>query len=285
VEPSGTSDLGARASRVALTSAGFTPQDIDFIVFATINPDVTFPGAACFLQDKLGCRTVGALDVRGQCTGFLVALTVADQFIRNGVYRRVLAVGGELHSVWVDYSAKGADLARRFGDGAGAVVLGPGEEGRGVLASVLHADGRGHDRYWCEYPASRQHPVRITADNVRDGTHYPRMDVEAVRRFGEESLPAVIREAVGRADLRVDDIDRFIIGHVLPETVVAAATALKVETRRLSNPAAVYGHLGGAALPVALSEDLAAGRIGTGARLCLAAAGAGFAWGATVMQL
>jgi 3-oxoacyl-[acyl-carrier-protein] synthase-3 len=282
--PPGTSELGAHASRAALEAAGIGPQDVDFIVFATINPDVTFPGAACYLQDKLGCRTIGALDVRAQCAGFVCALMVADQFLRNGQVERVLAVGAEIHSVWVDYSPAGVDLARRFGDGAGAVVLGPATRDAGVLAAVMHMDGSRHQGFWCEYPASRQHPTRITKENLRAGLHFPRMNEEDVRTFGLEKLPAAVREATEKAGLGAAGADRVFLSHVLPEVAEEVASRLGLGDRAtiLSRE---HGHLGAASLPVALAEETRSGRLGSGATVCLATAGAGYSWGAAVVRL
>jgi 3-oxoacyl-[acyl-carrier-protein] synthase-3 len=283
--PPGTSEIGARASRAALEGARIDPLDVDFIIFATINPDVPFPGAACYMQDKLGCGTVGALDVRAQCAGFVCGLMVADQFVRNGQYRRVLVVGAELHSTWVDYSPTGVELARLFGDGGGAVVLGPDGGDRGVLSAILHSDGSRHDRFWCEYPASRQHPLRITKENIRAGKHFPWMDERDVRAFGQEKLPAVVRQAVEQAGLSLDHIDHFVLSHVLPDVAADSAAALGVAAERTTVPSATYGHLGAAALPVALSEGIQAGKIKEGSTVCLAAAGAGYAWGAAVLHL
>lgn len=282
--PPGTSVLGAHASRAAFEATGFGPGDVDFIIFATINPDVTFPGAACYLQDKLGCGTVGALDVRAQCAGFICALMVADQFVRNGQYQRVLAVGAEIHSVWVDYSPAGIDLARRFGDGAGAAIIGRATGDAGVLSTVLHMDGSRHQRFWCEYPASRQHPTRITKENVRAGRHFPQMDVDDVRDFGAKALPEVVREAASKAGVGVDEIDRFVLSHVLPEVAEKTAADLGVSARSVI-PSARYGHLGAAALPLALDEEARAGRAGAGTTVCLATAGAGYAWGAAIVRL
>lgn len=282
--PPGTSELGARASRAALTAAGMGAEDVDFIVFATINPDVAFPGSACYLQHKLECGTVGALDVRAQCAGFVCALMVADQFIRNGQYRRILAVGADLHSVWVDYSPSGVEMARRFGDGAGAMVLGPSGGGE-LLSAILHADGSRHDRFWCEYPASRQFPRRITKEDVRAGKHFPRMDVADVRAFGLEKLPEVVREAAARAGVSTEKIDHFVLSHVLPDVAQACAEKLGVAPARTMIPSAEHGHLSGAALPVAFSQAVASGRITPGSTVCLAAAGAGYAWGAAVLRV
>lgn len=283
--PPGTSELGALASRAALGAAGLGADQVDFIVFATINPDVTFPGSACYLQDKLGCDTIGALDVRAQCAGFVCALQVADQFVRNGRYSRVLAVGAELHSVWVDWSPEGVELARRFGDGAGAVVLGPARGEEGVLSAVLHMDGSRHDRFWCEYPASRQHPTRLTAANLAAGKHFPSMDDDDVRAFGARVLPEVVREAADRAALAVEKIDHFVLSHVLTDVAEGAAAQLGLSADRCVIPAAEHGHLGAAAHPVALAEMTASGRLRPGDTVCLAAAGAGYAWSAAVVRL
>lgn len=285
VEAVGPSTLAARASVGALAQAQLAVDAVDFIVFATMTPDVTFPGAACYLQDQLGCRTVGALDVRAQCAGFIYGLTVADRFVRAGVYRHVLVAGGEVHSAGLDYSEKGVHIAQLFGDGAGVVVLGPGDGERGVRSAVLHADGQHHRSFWCEYPASRQHPTRMTLANFLSGRHFPAIDFDAVRRFGAETLPAVITEAVHAAELSMDRVDHFIISHVLPDVVEGAARQLGIASARLTNPSARYGHLTAAALPVALSEDVASGALAAGATVCLAAAGAGFAWGAAVVRL
>jgi 3-oxoacyl-[acyl-carrier-protein] synthase-3 len=282
--PPGTSELGAHASRAAMNAAGVGTEDVDFIVFATINPDVTFPGAACYLQDKLGCGTVGALDVRAQCAGFICALMVADQFVRNGQYKRVLIVGADIHSVWVDYSPAGVELARRFGDAGGAAILGPANGDAGVLATALHMDGSRHEKFWCEYPASRQHPTRIIKENLHAGKHFPKMDVADVGAFGLEKLPEVIREVSSRASVPLDRVDHVILSHVLPEVAEKVAGDLGLGKRSvIASPK--YGHLGAASLPVALSEEVQAGRMGAGATVCLATAGAGYSWGAAIVRL
>ncbi len=285
VEPVGPSTLAARATGAALAQARLTPDAVDFIVFATMTPDVTFPGAGCFFQEQIGCGTVGALDVRAQCAGFVFGLVIADQFVRAGVYRNVLVVGAEVHSSGLDYSEAGAAVARLYGDGAGVALVSPSTDGRGLRGAAIHTDGRHHRRFWCEYPASRQHPVRMTKENFQRGRHFPAIDVDAVRRFGEESLPAVIHEALQRADVQPDRVDRYIIGHVFPEVAERVAARVGIPASRLNVPASRYGHLTAAALPVALSEEVASGRLGAGATVCLAASGAGFAWGAAVLTL
>jgi 3-oxoacyl-[acyl-carrier-protein] synthase-3 len=285
IEAVGPSTLAARAASRALEQAQLSAAAVEFIIFATMTPDVTFPGAGCFLQHQLGCGTVGALDVRAQCTGFLLGLSIADQFVRAGAYERVLVAGAEVHSSGLDYSEGGAAVARLFGDGAGVALVGKGSGGSGIRGVVLHSDGSQYDRFWCETPASRQHPLRMTVENFRDGTHFPAIDFDAVRRFGEESLPAVIREALAAAAVTADQVDCFIVSHLLPEVAETAGKALEIAPSRLHVPATRHGHLTAAALPVALSEHVDSGQLGAGTTVCLAASGAGFAWGAAVLTL
>jgi 3-oxoacyl-[acyl-carrier-protein] synthase-3 len=285
VEPGGPSDLVLPPARAALTRAGMEVTDVDLIVFATMTPDVTFPGAACYLQHKLAAGTVGALDLRGQCTGFLMGLMVADAFVAAGAYARILLAAAEVHSSGLDYSERGARVAVLYGDGAAAVVLGPARNGVGLRSVVCHTDGRGHDRFWCEYPASRQHPVRVTLENLRAGRHFPTLDFDAVSQFGRTQLPAVIAEALAQAAVPADRIDCFLLSHILPDVVADAARTAGIPANKLIDAGARHGHLTAASLPVALGEALAEGRIGPGATLCLAACGAGFTWGAAVLTL
>jgi 3-oxoacyl-[acyl-carrier-protein] synthase-3 len=231
------------------------------------------------------CGTVGALDIRAQCAGFVFGLVIADQFVRAGVYGRILVVGAEVHSAGLDYSEGGASIATLYGDGAGVAVLGAGDGGRGVRGAAIHSDGREYNRFWCEYPSSRQHPVRMTVENFHERRHFITVDFDAVRRAGEEALPAVINEALRAADIGPARVDRYIIGHLLPQVAETSAARLGIAPSRLNVPATRHGHLTAAALPVALSEEVANGTLGPGDTVCLAACGAGFAWGAAVVTL
>ncbi len=285
VAPGGSSQLAVPAAQAALQQAGLQADAVDFIVFATMTPNVTFPGSGCYFQHEMGCQTVGALDVRAQCAGFLYGLVVADRFVQAGVYENVLVVGAEIHSSGLDYSDLGIDVARLYGDGAGAALFGPGTGSSQILGTALHSDGRRHRQFWCEYPASRQHPVRMTVENFRARQHLLAIDAEAVRSFGTQAIPAVADEALTAAGLRRDQVDHWCIANVFPDVAEAAARKLGVVESKLTNPAARHGHLTAAALPVALSEDLKAGKIDSGATVCLVAAGAGFTWGAAVLRL
>lgn len=284
VEPVGPSVLAARAAQEALSRAGMTAADVGFIVFATATPDVTFPGAGCYLQSHLGCDTVGALDVRGQCAGFLYGLVIADQFLRSGSCRTVLLAGAEVHSSGLDYDGAGAADALLFADGAGVALLGAGG-GAGLLAIDLHASGREYRQFWTEFPASRQHPLRFTMENLLAGGHFPRIDRDGLRRAGVDQLEGTMRKALAAAGREPGQVDRFVVSHLLPDVAAAALERLGVDAARATIPSQRWGHVMGAALPAALSEDVDAGVVGPGATVCLAAAGAGHAWGAAVLEL
>ncbi len=188
----GPSDLALPASRMALEQAGKTERDIDALIFATLSPDFNFPGSGVLLQHKLGIPGVPALDVRNQCSGFLYSLSIADAWIRSGVYRHVLVVGSEVHSTGLEFSERGREVTVLFGDGAGAVLLGAVETSadrpRGVLTVVLHGDGSGAQELWVEAPASARMP-RLTAQMMEEGRHYPRMNGKQVFRWATAKMP------------------------------------------------------------------------------------------------
>lgn len=283
-DPVGPSDLALAPAHAALAQAGLGVADVDLVIFATMTPDVTFPGAACYFQHKLGCGTTPAVDVRGQCAGFLSGLLVADAYLAAGLYRRIALAAGEVHSSLVDTSPAGLPIAELYGDGAAVAVLGVGE-GAGLESVVCHSDGRHLERFWIEHPSSRQHPLRITVEDLRAGRQYPRLDREHVAAFARAELPAVVREAVARAGTTLDAIDVYLVSHVLPGVAAEAAGVLELPADRVIDAGAAHGHLSAATLPIALSEALASGRLARGARVCLAACGAGYAWGAAVLRL
>jgi len=209
VDPgTGSSHLGAEAAQKAIANAGITADDIDLIVFATLSPDHVFPGNGVLVQERLGMRTVGALDVRDQCTGFVYGLSVAEAYVKGGFHDHVLVIGAEVHSTGLDFSTKGRDVAVIFGDGAGAVVVGPAEPGGGSSHPTFIP--RGNTPRIC---GSKGPPSSITLDFPRDGRrrkHFPKMNgryvfAHAVRRF-----PEVIREALEKNGLTVSDLSLLI---------------------------------------------------------------------------
>jgi 3-oxoacyl-[acyl-carrier-protein] synthase-3 len=213
-----------------------------------------------------------------------MGLMIADSYLASGLYERLLLAAGEVHSAGLDYSESGLPIAELYGDGAAVVAL-AGRDGTGLESVVCHSDGRHHERFWIEYPSSRQHPLRITVENLRAGLQYPRIDREHVAAFAAAQLPAVVREAVAKADVGLERIDAFVLSHALPGVVERAAQALSLPAARVIDAGAAHGHLSAATLPVALSEALASGRLAPGARVCLATCGAGYAWGAAVLRL
>ena len=278
----GASDLAYEASRAALEAAHVEPEDLDFIIFATLSPDYPFPGSGCLLQAKLGVPGIPTLDVRNQCSGFVYALAIADQFIRTGTYDRVLVVGAEVQSTGLDLSPRGRDMAVLFGDGAGAVVLEATEGERGILSTHLHADGRYAKMLWLEDPGSRKNP-RLTHEMIEAGTIYPKMNGREVFRHALIRFPEVIREGLEANGLKPEDV-ALVIPHQANQRITdAIAERLGLQGRVFSNIAR-YGNTTGASIPIALHEAVQQGRIREGDIVVLAAFGAGFAWASAVIR-
>jgi 3-oxoacyl-[acyl-carrier-protein] synthase-3 len=285
VEPGrGPSDLGRDAAEVALARAGLAPADVDLIVFATMTPDIAFPGSGCFLQDKLGCRTVGALDVRAHCAGFLFALATADRFVRAGAAGRVLVVGAEVFSTGLDRTPRGAAVTPRFGDGAGAVVLGPSAR-PGVVATVLHTDPTGYERFWCEFPSSRHYPARMEMEQFERGLHFYVVDAAALDRQAEPVLEDTVREVLARGDVAPAAVDLCIAHYLDPRVARRAAVAAGIDDARVVVPGDALGHVASGGIPMALAEAVEAGRVGPGAVVCCVAFGAGISWAGAVLRL
>ncbi len=284
VEPGeGTSELAAEASRRALEAASLDPEDIDYIILATLSPDFTFPGSAVIMQDMLGARNVGALDVRNQCSGFLYGLGIADAFIKTGQYRHILLAGSEVHSTGLDLTTRGRDVAVLFGDGAGAVVLGPAEDGRGIRSVHTHSQGKHVKKLWLEAPASRCHP-RITEEMIREGRHFPEMEGRAVFKHAVVRFPQVIREALSANEVELDDVDLLILHQANLRIVEAVASSLGVPMERFFNNIERVGNTTAASIPIALDEAVREGRVRAGDRLVMAAFGSGFTWASALVE-
>ena len=280
----GPSDLAREAALAALAGAGLAPADVDLIVFATMTPDVAFPGSGCYLQDKLGCRTVGALDVRAQCAGFLFALATADRFVRAGAAGRVLVACAEVHSTALDYTPRAAAVTPYFGDGAGALVLGAARE-PGVLAAVLHSDPDGLERFWCEFPASRHHPARMDREAYRAGRHYYQLDPGAVHPQARAALAGAAHEVLERAGVPADRVALFLVHYLDARVAREAAEAARLPRERVVATAEAAGHIAAAGIPIALADAVAAGRVGKGDLVCGLAFGAGMSWGGGLLRL
>lgn len=278
-----TSDLGVKAAQKALEKAGLEPKDIDFVIFATLSPDHYFPGCGVAVQDKLGLRTVGALDVRTQCTGFIYSLTVADQFIKTGMYKYILVIGAEVHSCGLDMSTDGRDVSVIFGDGAGAVVLGPSDDDRGILTANLHSEGKFAKELWLEACGSAFRPF-ITKDLIDQKRHWPKMNGRLVFKNAIPRFIETITEAVSAVNMKVSDIDLLIPHQANLRINEMVAAQLEIPPEKVFNNIQKYGNTTAASIPIALDEALEEGRIKDGNIICLSAFGSGFTWGSVLMR-
>ena len=279
----GASELGEHAARGALAEAGKTPADVDLIIFATLSPDLNFPGSGCLLGARLGIPGTAALDVRNQCTGFLYGLATADAFVRSGMYRCVLVVGGEVHSSGLDLSTRGRDVSVLFGDGAGAAVVVPGDGAGQILDHELHADGRYAEILMVEAPASRLFP-RLTPEMLEQGRHYPKMDGKAVFKHAVEKLPEVIHSILRRNGFTLDDV-ALLVPHQANMRINELVTRnLGVPPEKVVHNIQKYGNTTAGSIPIALHEAAQEGRLKSGDLVLLAGLGAGLTWGATLVR-
>ncbi len=278
------SDLALEASRDALKNAGMKAEDIDFIIFATLSPDHHFPGSGVYLQRKLGLSEIGCMDVRNQCTGFLYGLAVADAFIRVGMYKRILVVGAEVHSSALNFTLEGRDVAVLFGDGAGAVIVGPSDDpSRGILSTHLHADGRYADILKLEIWDISKKPY-LTHKTLDEGRIWPKMKGKEVFKMAVTKIPEVIQEALQANNLKIEDIDFFLPHQANLRINQFAAQQLGVPQEKFYNNIQRCGNTTAASLPLLLSELLEQGAIREGSLILMVAFGSGFTWAASVIR-
>jgi 3-oxoacyl-[acyl-carrier-protein] synthase-3 len=286
VEPGvNTSDLACEAARLAVADAKIDPATIDFIVAATLSPDHYFPGIGVLVQAKLGLGTIGALDVRNQCSGFIYALAAADQFIRTGDYKRILLVAAEVQSANLDYSDEGRDMAVLFGDGAGAVILEPNDsgDGRGVLSTHLFSDGRFASQLWMEKPCPGDNPT-FQKEFFDQGRFYPRMDGRHVFVNACERMPEAVRAGLEWNGLTVDDIDTLIPHQANDRISQMVAKGLKLPVEKVVRNIDRLGNTTAASIPIALDESVKSGRIRRGDLVVLTAFGSGYTWASALIR-
>jgi 3-oxoacyl-[acyl-carrier-protein] synthase-3 len=285
VEPGeGPAELGTGAARKALAAAGLAPRDIQMIIVATLSPQHEFPGTAVFVQRQLELPGIAALDIRQQCTGFVYGLSIADQFIQTGMYDRILVIGAEVHSTGLDVTTAGRDVAVLFGDGAGAAVVGVSDDpNRGVLSTHLHADGTCAEMLWIEKPGSVYHP-RITAEDIADGRHYPKMQGRQVFKHAVTRMPEVVNEALAKNGLTLADIDLLVPHQANLRINEMVQKLLGLPDEKVHNNIQRYGNTTAASIPLALEECVAQGKIQPGKLVCLSAFGAGFTWASALIR-
>lgn len=282
-----TFSMGLKAAENAIKNAGIDKSEIDFIIFATLSPDYYFPGPGVQIQEALGIRTVGALDVRNQCSGFVYGVSVADQFIKTGMYKNVLVIGSELQSRGIDVSTRGRSISVIFGDGAGAAVLSRTEDNtKGILSSHLHSEGQHALELAAEAPGMGKRWVTdIIEDNDPDDMSYrPYMNGQfvfknAIRRFSE-----VINEGLETNRLAVSDIDMLVPHQANLRISQFIQKKFQLSDNQVFNNIQNYGNTTAASIPIALSEACEQGKIKTGDVVVLAAFGSGFTWGSIIMK-
>lgn len=296
-----TATMGAEAAKIAIERAGITTADIDFIIFATLSPDYYFPGCGVLVQRMLGMREIGALDIRNQCSGFIYGISIADQFIKTGMYKNILLIGSETHSYALDFSTRGRNVSVIFGDGAGAMVLQPTEkENQGILSTHLHSDGNDAEllsmpnpgfhagRFWKEKkPAQPQQPfggMFITQDLLDKEDLYPNMDGPAVFKKAVVKFPEVVMEALHENGLKPADIDMLIPHQANLRIAQFVQQQLKLKDHQMHNNIQKYGNTTAASVPIALCEAWELGKIQEGNLVCLAAFGSGFTWGSALLR-
>ena len=279
----GAADLAYEATLGALDEAGMKATDLDMIIFATLSPDVTFPGSSCILQKMLGVPGIATLDIRNQCTGFVYGLSIADQFIKTGMMNNVLVVGGEVHSSGLDMTTRGRDVTVLFGDGAGVAVVSATDGEHRILDSKLHADGTHYDVLMLEAPASRLNP-RLTPEMLEEGRHYPRMDGRQVFRNAVTAMPAVVHEVLEPNGYSVDDISMLIPHQANLRINQMVQRNLGLRDDQVFNNIMRYGNTTAASIPIALHEAIEAGKVREGDLVVLTAFGAGLTWGANLIR-
>jgi 3-oxoacyl-[acyl-carrier-protein] synthase-3 len=277
-------NMAAKATRMALQRAKLVEKDIDFIVFATITPDYFFPGSGVLLQRELGLESIPALDIRNACSGFIYALSVADQFIKTGMYKTVLVVGAEIQSTALDITTRGRNTAVIFGDGAGAVIL-QGATKPGILSTHLHSDGRFAEELYIKDPGSSRPNTERQPDRINDTTTFKvvmngnQVFKHAVVRFME-----VINEALDANKLKKEDINLLVPHQANLRISQYIQEKLGLSENQVYNNIMRYGNTTAASIPIAMSEAWAEGKIKENDLLCLAAFGSGFTWASALIR-
>jgi 3-oxoacyl-[acyl-carrier-protein] synthase-3 len=296
-----TTTMGVEAAKIAIERAGITAQDIDFIIFATLSPDYYFPGCGVLVQRAMKMKEIGALDVRNQCSGFVYALSVADQFIKTGMYKNILVIGSEKHSFGLDFSTRGRNVSVIFGDGAGAVVLQPTEkEGQGILSTHLHSDGESaeilamynpgsHANHWgtkdyASFDDAEISQMFMSHQMIDNAENFPYMDGPAVFKKAVVKFPEVIMESLHKNGYESTDINMLIPHQANLRISQFVQQKLKLQDHQVYNNIMNYGNTTAASIPIALCEAWEKGMIKEGDLVCLAAFGSGFTWASALMK-
>ena len=277
-------NMAAKATRMALQRAKLTEKDIEFIVFATITPDYFFPGSGVLLQRELGLEGIGALDIRNACSGFIYALSTADQFIKSGMYKTILVVGAEIQSTALDLTTRGRNTAVIFGDGAGAAILQASDK-PGILSTHLHSDGRFAEELYIRDPGSSRSREERQPEQILDTTNFKVvMNGSLVFKHAVVRFMEVINEALHANHLKKEDINLLIPHQANLRISQFVQQKLEMPDDRIYNNIMRYGNTTAASIPIAWSEAWAEGRVKENDVICLAAFGSGFTWASALVR-
>lgn len=296
-----TTTMGVEAAKIAIERAGTTAQDIDFIIFATLSPDYYFPGCGVLVQRAMKMKEIGALDIRNQCSGFVYAISVADQFIKTGMYKNILVIGSEKHSFGLDFTTRGRNISVIFGDGAGAVVLQPAtNEGQGILSTHLHSDGESaellamynpgtHANHWVKDKVADFNDAPIaemfmSKDMIDHAQNFPFMDGPAVFKKAVIKFPEVILEALAVNGLTPKDLNMLIPHQANLRISQFVQQKMGLKDEQVHNNIQKFGNTTAASVPIALCEAWELGKIKAGDLVCLAAFGSGYTWASALIR-
>ena len=282
-----TMNMGVKAAKIAIERAGIDKDDIDFIVFATLSPDYYFPGPGVLVQQELGIKTVGALDVRNQCSGFVYAISVADQYIKTGMYKNVLVIGSEVHSTGLDFTTRGRGVTVIFGDGAGAAVLSREEDtSKGILSTHLHSEGQHAKELSLIAPGMGTRWITdiIKENDPNDQSYYPHMNGQFVFKHAVVRFSEVIMEGLMANGLSKEDIDLLVPHQANLRISQFIQKKFGLGDDQVFNNIMKYGNTTAASIPIALTEAWEQGRVKEGDLVVLAAFGSGFTWGSVIIK-
>ncbi len=280
-----TSLMGTYASKIAIKNAKISKNDIDFIIFATLSPDYFFPGSGVLLQKNLQIKEVGALDIRNQCSGFIYGLSVADQYIKSGMYENILVVGSEIHSGGLDKSSRGRSVSVIFGDGAGAAIVSKSNDESEILSTHLHSEGKFADELAVIKPATTFWIDKIIDDDEEDGKgFFPKMNGNFVFKNAIKRFEEVIFESLNHNNYTSKDIDMLITHQANLRISQYIQKKLNIDDNNIFNNIMSYGNTTAASIPIALYEALEKNKIKRGDLVCLAAFGSGFTWASALIR-
>lgn len=282
-EEQGPSDLAIPAVEMALENAQLKTDDIDFIIFATSTPDYYIPGSGCLIQDKMNFKNIGALDIRCQCSGFIYAISIANQYIKTSTYANILVIAAEVQSTAMDLSNDGRNTSIIFADGAAAAVLSATKKNKGILSTHLHTEGKYAKELWVESPSSRSKP-RLDQSILDSKKHFLQMNGREVFRHAIKRFPEVIYEALDFNNLSVKDINLLIPHQANLRISQAIQKKLQLDDEQIISNIQRYGNTTAASIPIALCEAVNNNQLKKGDILVLASFGSGFSWGSAILK-